>query len=69
MKKVDLEKKLRKAGCFLKREGASLWMNPRTSAKWCILMDQIIGIFEKRKTSFFEDCEKKQLMVLLFLYY
>ena len=32
MKKVDLEKKLRKAGCFLKREGAShsLWMNPNT---------------------------------------
>ncbi|MFP4619589.1 MAG: type II toxin-antitoxin system HicA family toxin [Spirochaetaceae bacterium] len=32
MKKVDLEKKLRKAGCFLKREGAShsLWMNPKT---------------------------------------
>jgi hypothetical protein len=26
------EKKLRKAGCFLKREGAShsLWMNPKT---------------------------------------
>lgn len=32
MKKADLEKKLRKAGCFLKREGAShsLWMNPKT---------------------------------------
>ena len=34
MKKADLEKKLRKAGCFLKREGAShsLWMNPKTGA-------------------------------------
>ncbi|MDY7030040.1 MAG: type II toxin-antitoxin system HicA family toxin [Spirochaetota bacterium] len=32
MKKADLEKKLRKAGCFLKREGSShsLWMNPKT---------------------------------------
>ena len=32
MKKVDLEKKLRKAGCFLKREGAShsLCRNRRT---------------------------------------
>ncbi|MFW5712020.1 MAG: type II toxin-antitoxin system HicA family toxin [Spirochaetota bacterium] len=32
MKKTDLVKKLRKAGCFLKREGSShsLWMNPNT---------------------------------------
>ena len=32
MKKRDLEKKLRIAGCFLKREGSShsLWMNPKT---------------------------------------
>jgi len=32
MKKTDLEKKLRKAGCFLKREGSShsLWINPTT---------------------------------------
>ncbi|PNW36202.1 UNVERIFIED_CONTAM: addiction module toxin, HicA family [Euhalothece sp. KZN 001] len=32
MKRKDLEKKLRKAGCYLKREGAShsLWINPQT---------------------------------------
>ena len=32
MKRKELEKKLRRAGCYLKREGAShsLWINPRT---------------------------------------
>lgn len=32
MKRRDLERRLRHAGCYLKREGAahSLWMNPRT---------------------------------------
>ncbi|MFO8164448.1 MAG: type II toxin-antitoxin system HicA family toxin [Desulfatiglandales bacterium] len=32
MKRKDLEKMLRIAGCYLKREGAShsLWMNPKT---------------------------------------
>ena len=32
MKRVNLERKLRIAGCYLKREGAShsLWMNPKT---------------------------------------
>jgi len=32
MKRIQLEKRLRIAGCFLKREGAShsLWINPRT---------------------------------------
>ena len=31
MKRKELEKKLRKAGCYLKREGAdhSLWINPQ----------------------------------------
>ena len=31
MKRRDLERRLRIAGCFLKREGAShsLWMNPK----------------------------------------
>ena len=31
MKRKKLEKKLRQAGCYLKREGAShsLWINPR----------------------------------------
>jgi len=31
MKRRDLEKKLRLAGCYLKREGAShsLWINPQ----------------------------------------
>ncbi|MBM5803140.1 MAG: type II toxin-antitoxin system HicA family toxin [Cyanobacteria bacterium K_DeepCast_35m_m2_155] len=34
MKRRDLERALRRAGCFLKREGAShaLWMNPQTGA-------------------------------------
>jgi mRNA interferase HicA len=32
MKRRDLEKRLRRAGCFLKREGGShsLWVNPQT---------------------------------------
>ena len=32
MKKRELEKLLRMAGCYLKREGAShsLWINPKT---------------------------------------
>jgi mRNA interferase HicA len=32
MKRKELEKKLRKAGCYLKREGAShsLWINPKS---------------------------------------
>jgi mRNA interferase HicA len=32
MKRKELEKRLRQAGCYLKREGAShsLWINPRT---------------------------------------
>ncbi|MBE9204862.1 type II toxin-antitoxin system HicA family toxin [Synechocystis salina LEGE 06099] len=32
MKRKDLEKKLRQAGCYLKREGGShsLWINPTT---------------------------------------
>ena len=32
MKRIDLERKLRIAGCYLKRQGAehSLWMNPKT---------------------------------------
>jgi predicted RNA binding protein YcfA (HicA-like mRNA interferase family) len=32
MKRRDLERKLRHAGCYLKREGSShaLWINPRT---------------------------------------
>jgi len=31
MKRRDLERKLRMAGCYLKREGAShsLWINPK----------------------------------------
>lgn len=34
MKRRDLERRLRRAGCYLKREGAShsLWINPRTGA-------------------------------------
>jgi mRNA interferase HicA len=32
MKRKELEKKLRQAGCYLKREGSShsLWINPKT---------------------------------------
>lgn len=32
MKRRDLERKLRHAGCFLKREGGahSIWINPKT---------------------------------------
>jgi mRNA interferase HicA len=32
MKRRDLERKLRFAGCYLKREGAahSIWVNPKT---------------------------------------
>ncbi len=32
MKRIDLERKLRIAGCYLKREGGShsLWMNSKT---------------------------------------
>jgi predicted RNA binding protein YcfA (HicA-like mRNA interferase family) len=32
MKRRDLERKLRIAGCYLKREGAahSIWLNPKT---------------------------------------
>jgi mRNA interferase HicA len=32
MKRRDLERKLRVAGCFLKREGGvhSVWINPKT---------------------------------------
>ena len=32
MKRRDLERKLRVAGCYLKREGSSysLWINPKT---------------------------------------
>lgn len=32
MKRVDLERKLRVAGCYLKREGSShaLWIDPKT---------------------------------------
>ncbi len=34
MKRTDLERKLRIAGCYLKREGSShsLWINPKTGA-------------------------------------
>jgi len=34
MKRSDLERKLRIAGCYLKREGSShsIWINPKTGA-------------------------------------
>jgi mRNA interferase HicA len=32
MRRIDLERKLRISGCYLKREGSShsLWVNPKT---------------------------------------
>jgi mRNA interferase HicA len=32
MKRIELERKLRMAGCFLKREGGShsIWINPKS---------------------------------------
>jgi mRNA interferase HicA len=34
VRRVDLERRLRIAGCYMKREGSShsLWINPRTGA-------------------------------------
>jgi mRNA interferase HicA len=34
VRRVDLERRLRMAGCYLKRKGSShsLWINPRTGA-------------------------------------
>lgn len=38
MKKKDLERKLRMAGCYLQREGSahSLWINPKTGMQKAI---------------------------------
>ena len=38
MKRRDLERKLRRGGCLLKREGAShaLWINPSTGVQEAI---------------------------------
>ena len=38
MKRQDLERRLRRAGCVLKREGAShsLWVNPATGVQEAI---------------------------------
>jgi len=38
LKRKDLERKLRRAGCVLKREGAShsLWINPSTGMQEAI---------------------------------
>jgi mRNA interferase HicA len=50
MKRRELERKLRVAGCFLKREGGShsLWLNPKNGVteavpRWTLLFGKIIN--------------------------
>ncbi|MFM2381186.1 MAG: hypothetical protein RLZZ143_3769 [Cyanobacteriota bacterium] len=47
MKRKELEKKLRKAGCYLKREGAShsLWINPQTGVIEAVMVT-VLGVWE-----------------------
>ena len=51
MKRNDLEKKLRRAGCYLKREGSehSLWINPKTGAVEAVPRHREIKEFLGRK--------------------
>jgi mRNA interferase HicA len=51
MKRNDLEKKLRRAGCYLKREGSehSLWINPKTGAVEAVPRHREIKEFLARK--------------------
>ena len=51
MKRKELEKKLRQAGCYLKREGAShsLWINPQTGVVEAIPRHREIKEFLARK--------------------
>ena len=48
MKRRDLERRLRIAGCYLKREGAahSLWINPKNGFT---LSDQAISLYYQGK--------------------
>lgn len=51
MKRKELEKKLRQAGCYLKREGAShsLWINPQTGVVEAIPRHREIKEFLAKK--------------------
>ena len=51
MKRKDLERQLRRAGCVLKREGAShaLWVNPRTGLMEAVPRHQEIKELLARK--------------------
>ena len=51
MKRKELEKKLRQAGCYLKREGGShsLWINPRTGVVEAIPRHREIKEFLAKK--------------------
>ena len=51
MKRKDLERQLRRAGCVLKREGAShsLWVNPRTGVMEAVPRHQEIKELLARK--------------------
>jgi mRNA interferase HicA len=51
MKRKELEKKLRRAGCYLKREGSShsLWINPQTGVTEAIPRHKEIKEFLAQK--------------------
>jgi mRNA interferase HicA len=51
MKRKELEKKLRQAGCYLKREGAShsLWIDPQTGVVEAIPRHREIKEFLAKK--------------------
>ena len=51
MKRKELERKLRRAGCLLKREGAShsLWVNPRNGVMEAVPRHQEIKDLLARK--------------------
>ena len=51
MKRKELERQLRRAGCVLKREGAShaLWVNPRTGVMEAVPRHQEIKDLLARK--------------------
>ena len=51
MKRKELEKKLRQAGCYLKREGGShsLWINPQTGVVEAIPRHREIKEFLAKK--------------------
>lgn len=52
MKRRELEKRLRRAGCYLKREGSahSLWINPKTGTIEAIPRHNEVKEFLAKKT-------------------